>query len=166
MWHKEVKGYHFFGRHHRESKEALVSCLRLNAAALSDSKAKGRPFFYMQHSRPLGDIRKVLLRLSRGARPMSFFGHNHWSAASWNVISLYKGCLPCVQVPSCEPRGCGGLVGDAWITKASLTRDDQVCKGRQGYVVRIYDDMLVISRREFGAGGSLGEDWVDRKSVV
>ena len=160
VWHKEVKGYHFFGRHYNEPKEALVSCLRLNAAALSESGARGRPFFYMQHSRPLWDVRKVLLRLSRGARPMSFFGHNHWSAASWNVISLYNGCLPCIQVPSCEPRGCGGLVGDSWITEASLSRDDQVCKGRQGYIVRVYDDMIVISRREFGAGGSLGEDWV------
>ena len=166
VWHKEVKGYHFFGRHYSESKVALVSCLRLNAAALSESGARGRPFFYMQHSRPLWDVRKVLLRLSRGARPMSFFGHNHWSAASWNVISLYKGCLPCIQVPSCEPRGCGGLSGDAWITEASLTRDDQVCKGRQGYIVRVYDDMIVISRREFGAGGSLGEDWVMPFGVV
>ncbi len=166
VWHKEVKGYHFFGRHYNEPKVALVSCLRLNAAALSESGAQGRPFFYMQHSRPLWDVRKVLLRLSRGARPMSFFGHNHWSASSWNVIALYRGNVPCIQVPSCEPRGCGGLVGDAWITKASLSRDDQVCKGRQGYIVRVYDDMIVISRREFGAGGSLGEDWVMPFGVV
>ena len=26
--------------------------------------------------------------------------------------------------------------------------------------MRVYDDMLVIERREFGAGGSLGADWV------
>ena len=28
--------------------------------------------------------------------------------------------------------------------------------GRQGYVVKVYDDMLAIERREFGEGGSLG----------
>ena len=160
VWHKEVKGYHFFGRNHNVPKEELVSCLRRNAAVFPEIKAKGRPCFYMQHTRPLWDVRKLLRHLCRGCVPVSFFGHNHWSASSWNVISLYKGCLPCIQVPSCEPRGCGGLVGDAWITEASLTRDDQVCKGRQGYIVRVYDDMIVISRREFGAGGSLGEDWV------
>ena len=160
VWHKEVKGYHFFGRNHNVPKEELVSCLRRNAAVFPEIKAKGRPCFYMQHTRPLWDVRKLLRHLCRGCVPVSFFGHNHWSAASWNVISLYKGCLPCIQVPSCEPRGCGGLVGDAWITEASLTRNDQVCKGRQGYIVRVYDDMIVISRREFGAGGRLGEDWV------
>ena len=160
VWHKEVKGYHFFGRHYKETKEELVSCLKRHADGLSESKAKGRPCFYMQHARPLWDVRKLLRHLCRGCVPVSFFGHNHWSASSWNVISLYKGGVPCIQVPSCEPRGCGGLVGDAWITPAKIERTKQVCKGRQGYVVRVYDDMLVISRREFGAGGSLGEDWV------
>ena len=29
-----------------------------------------------------------------------------------------------------------------------------------GSVVRVYDDMLVISRREFALGGSLGQDWI------
>ena len=160
VWHKEVKGYHFFGRHYKETKEELVSCLKRHAADLSASKAKGRPCFYMQHTRPLWDVRRLLRHLCRGCVPVSFFGHNHWSASSWNVISLYRGNVPCIQVPSCEPRGCGGLVGDAWITKAKIEKTPQACKGRQGYVVRVYDDMLVISRREFGAGGSLGEDWV------
>ncbi len=160
VWHKEVKGYHFFGRHYKETKEELVSCLKRHAADLSASKAKGRPCFYMQHTRPLWDVRRLLRHLCRGCVPVSFFGHNHWSASSWNVISLYNGGVPCIQVPSCEPRGCGGLVGDAWITEAKIERTSQACKGRQGYVVRVYDDMLVISRREFGAGGSLGEDWV------
>ena len=160
VWHKEVKGYHFFGRNHKVQKEELVSCMRRYATVLSESKTKGRPCFYMQHSRPLWDVRKLLRNLCRGCVPVSFFGHNHWSASSWNVISLYGGNVPCIQVPSCEPRGCGGLVGDAWITKAKIEKTDQACKGRQGYVVRVYDDMLVISRREFGAGGSLGEDWV------
>lgn len=111
------------------------------AAALSESKAKGRPCFYMQHTRPLWDVRKLLRHLCRGCVPVSFFGHNHWSASSWDVISLYKGGVPCIQVPSCEPRGCSGLVGDAWITQAKIERTNQVCKGRQGYVVRVYDDL-------------------------
>ena len=160
VWHRVVKGYHFFGRNYRVGREQLESCLAANADALSECKEKRRPFFYMQHSRPLWDVRKSLLRLSRGASPFAFFGHNHWSASSWNIISLYKGCLPCIEVPSCEPRGCGGLVGDTWITKAKIERTDTTGKGRQGYVVRVYDDMLVISRREFGEGGSLGADWV------
>ncbi len=166
VWHKEVKGYHFFGRNHNVPKEELVSCLRRNAAVFPEIKAKGRPCFYMQHTRPLWDVRKLLRHLCRGCVPVSFFGHNHWSASSWNIIALYRGNVPCIQVPSCEPRGCGGLVGDAWITPAKIEKTPQTCKGRQGYVVRVYDDMLVFSRREFGAGGSLGEDWVMPFGVV
>ena len=159
VWHKEVKGYHFFGCNHKVPLETLVSCLRSNAPALDESKAHRRPFFYMQHSRPLWNVRKELRHLSRGCSLLSFFGHNHWSASNWNVISLYRGNVPCIQVPSCEPRGCGGLVADAWIAKGKLERLPQTGKGRQGYVVRVYDDMLVIARREFGEGGSLGADW-------
>ena len=44
--------------------------------------------------------------------------------------------------------------------KCLLKKNESVGKGRQGYVVRVYDDMLTIERREFGAGGSLGADWV------
>lgn len=160
VWHKEVKGYHFFGRNHKVPLGEVASCLKKYAAALSESKARKRPFFYMQHSRPLWDARKVLRHLCRGCSPLAFFGHNHWSASNWNVISLYMGGVPCIEVPSCEPRGCGGLVGDAWICKGKIEKTDKTGKGRQGYVVRVYDDMLVISRREFALGGSLGADWV------
>ena len=160
VWHKEVKGYHFFGRNHSVSNEELMSCLKKWSKALTESKARGRPFFYMQHFRPLGDTRDVLRRLCCGCIPMSFFGHNHWSASNWNVVSLYHGGLPCIQVPSCEPRGCHGLADDAWITSGKLEKTPQVGKGRQGYVVRVYDDMMVIERREFAQGGCLGSNWV------
>ena len=160
VWHKEVKGYHFFGRNHKVPLEEVVSCLQRSAPELVRSKEISRPFFYLQHTRPLWDVRKVLRHLSKGCSTLSFFGHNHWSASNWNVISLYKGGVPCVQVPSCEPRGCGGLVDDTWICKEKLEKTDKTGKGRQGYLVRVYDDMLVIARREFGEGGSLGADWV------
>ncbi|MBO7683493.1 MAG: metallophosphoesterase [Kiritimatiellae bacterium] len=160
VWHKTVKGYHFFGRNYRVGNDALAASLKGSEAVFAECRAKGRPFFYFQHSRPLWDVRKVLLRHSGGANPVSFFGHNHWSAANWNIISLYYGRLPCIEVPSCEPRGCGGLVADAWITKSKIEKTDAAGKGRQGYVVRLYDDMMVVERREFGAGGSLGADWV------
>ena len=57
---------------------------------------------------------------------------------------------------------CGALVGDGWITKAAIAGREQVGRGRQGFVVRVYDDMLVIERREFGSGTgtSLGADWI------
>ena len=89
---------------------------------------------------------------------VSFFGHWHHSAANWNKIYFW-GC-PNIHVPCCEPRGGNGLAGEGQISKATLEGREACGKSRQGYVVRVYDDRLVIERREFGEGGSLGADWV------
>ena len=89
---------------------------------------------------------------------VSFFGHWHHSAANWNKIYFW-GC-PNIHVPCCEPRGGNGLSGEGQISKARLDGKEAGGRSRQGYVVRVYDDMLVIERREFGEGGSLGADWV------
>ena len=149
VWHKEVKGYHFIGRNWGTSLQDIAEGLK---TLPGESRA---PVFYLQHQRPLAASRKMLLPLRN---VLAFFGHNHWSASNWNVISLYKGNLPVVQVPSCEPRGCAALADCKEIAQMKPIKTERTGKGRQGYVVRVYDDMLVIERREFGAGGSLGAD--------
>lgn len=151
VWLKEVKGYRFVGRNWGTSLQDLAEGLKKLPGGLR------APVFYIQHRRPLAAARKMLLRRRN---VLAFFGHNHWSASNWNVISLYQSKLPCIQCASCEPRGCDKLERDDWISKAKLRAHGAVGKGRQGYVVRVYDDKLVIERREFGAGGSLGADWV------
>lgn len=154
VWHKEVKGYHFFGRHWGvEEKEAIQTL----GSWSPESGGASRPFFYIQHRRPSAAVRGGILRHEGG---VAFFGHNHWSVTNWNILSLYNGRLPVIQCASCEPRGCGALVGDAWITQAKIDGREQTARGRQGFVVRVYDDMIVFERREFGLGGSLGADWI------
>lgn len=156
VWHKEVKGYHFFGRNWGVDYKELAN--RINSSAATFGLDKGvKPFFFLTHRRPLGALRKAV-RSHRNA--VAFFGHNHWSVANWNVSSLYYGTLPCIQCASCEPRGCSALARDSYISKAKIEGRNATGKGRQGFVVRVYDDMLTIERREFGAGGSLGADWV------
>ena len=159
VWHKEVKGYHFFGRHWSVDYKELAN--RINSSAATCGLDKGaKPFFFLTHRRPLGALRKAV-RSHRNA--VAFFGHNHWSVANWNIPSIYYGTLPCIQCASCEPRGCTALVGDSYICKTKIEGRDaeNIGKGRQGYVVRIYDDMMVIERREFSSGAaSLGADWV------
>ena len=154
VWHKEVKGYHFFGRQWGVDEGNFAKFLRGQDATLH--LADGiKPFFLLSHARS----HKVLYRTAAKLRnSVSFFGHWHHSAANWNKIYFW-GC-PNIHVPCCEPRGGNGLAGEGQISKATLEGREACGKSRQGYVVRVYDDMLTIERREFGAGGSLGADWV------
>ena len=159
VWHKEVKGYHFFGRHQRVDDGELVRLVNETGKTVRLDDPL-RPFFFMTHSRPRAPLRK---RVSANRNAVAFFGHNHWSIANWNMAYLYYNRLPCFECASCEPRGCAAIVGDGWITKAKLEGRNpaNVGKGRQGYVVCLYDDMMVLERHEFSDGeASLGADWV------
>ena len=158
VWHKEIKGYHFFGRHWNVDYKDFAGLVNSSAAQCRLGEGT-RPYFVLQHRRPYAELRKAL---SAHGNAVSFFGHNHWSASNWNVISLY-GAFPCIQCPSCEPRGCTALTWDGYISKAPLEgrEPEKVGKGRQGFVVKLYDDMMVIERHEFSEGvSSLGADWV------
>ena len=154
VWHKEVKGYHFFGRQWGIDEGNFAKFLHEQNATLN--LAEGiKPFFLLSHARS----HKVLYRTAAKLRnSVSFFGHWHHSAANWNKIYFW-GC-PNIHVPCCEPRGGNGLAGEGQISKATLEGKEAGGRSRQGYVVRVYDDMLTIERREFGEGGSLGPDWV------
>lgn len=164
--HKAVKGYHFFGRNWDTPEAAAIAKLKefaggadVRPSATGEQKTVPRKhFFYFQHTRPSGNIRSGLLLREGG---VAFFGHNHWSVSNWNMAYLYQGKLPVIECASCEPRGCGALVGDAWITKVPIEGREAAGKGRQGYLVRLYDDLMVIERHEFTNGeSSLGSDWV------
>ena len=154
VWHKEVKGCHFFGRNWGADGEAFANLVDESSQALDSSR---KPFFVLTHRRPLKALRN---RLSRHPGGIAFFGHNHWSIANWNMVYDY-GALKAIQCPSCEPRGCNALVGDAWITKTNIEGLPSAGRGRQGFVVNVYDEMLVIERHEFSEGeASMGADWV------
>ena len=156
VWHKVVKGYHFVGcQWDSTATDELIKFLKENKKLLSKS-GKRHPFFLLKHSFPNGDVVNVLNGFDNG---VCFHGHWHASAANWNMFRVKNG-MPFFNCPSCEPRGENALVGDGYITKAKIGGRNAAGISRQGFVVRVYDDMLTIERREFGAGGSLGSDWV------
>ena len=154
VWHKEVNGYHFFGRQWGVDEGNFAKFLREQNATfhLADGI---KPFFLLSHARSHKAIYKTAGKMRNS---VSFFGHWHHSAANWNKIYFW-GC-PNIHVPCCEPRGGNGLAGEGQISKATFEGREAGGKSRQGYVVRVYDDMLTIERREFGEGGSIGADWV------
>ncbi|MCR5414574.1 MAG: hypothetical protein K6F50_07605, partial [Kiritimatiellae bacterium] len=63
---------------------------------------------------------------------------------------------------ACDARGDNlGLAGTLPIAKAKPEGETAAGYPRSAYVLRVYDDMIVVERREFGDhGGSLGPDWV------
>ena len=155
LWHKEVKGYHFFGRQW-ETKDEMSMAQFVEEHAKKYQLDGKKPFFCLQHR---GPGRKLCARLNKRPNVVCFFGHAHNTAANWNNVLVREGC-PLVSIPSCEPRGALTFWSDKYIAKAALAKHAAVGGGRQGYVVRVYDDMLTIERREFGDDGSLGPDWV------
>ena len=163
-WHKVVNGYHFFGQHYpTEGFDVQKTASTVNACRGDKTLGDGaRPVFLLTHRRPhLSSMDKAVRPL---ANTFGFHGHWHKTATDWNVIGLEKGrAFPRVQCPACHSsRGeafpmmckCGSGVsihGGNW----------KAWRSRQGFVVRMYDDMLVIERHEFDNGvASLGADWV------
>ena len=159
VWHKQVKGCDFFGMNWIENDVGQGEAALLQ---LIDAHApSSAPFFFITHDRTHGKFRSAIKK-----HPGAFglWGHWHQSAANWNTVQMLNDVTPGVQCPACpawwRPDGKWMGGGDSGITKAPLEGKLQGGKWEQGLVISVYDDVLVIERREFGAGGSLGADWV------
>lgn len=155
VWHKEVKGYHFFGRQWCVDDMKLAELVKKETARGSIKKGDAKPFFMLSHIRPSSKCAKALNPWPNG---VGFFGHWHRSASTWTNIRFY-GSSPSIAVPSCDARGGQGIPSRG-VASVDIGGGDRKGKARQGYVVRVYDDVMTIERREFGLGGKLGCDWV------
>ena len=83
VWHKEVNGYHFFGRHWSTDEMKLAEFINSKAEKLS---LKGnKPFFVLSHARHHFDFFHALRDYPNA---LAFFGHWHMSNADWKTIFL------------------------------------------------------------------------------
>lgn len=180
IWEKTVRGYRFVGAHwltgpNVEGLEAFLSARRNDL--LSD-----RPFFYIQHPYPAGtcygswafghDDGNSTRILSAYPNAVAFSGHSHYSLT--DPRSVWQGAFTSVACSCLRyqtenyseflPDGFeNGGASDPIDTKARVMPDFRQWdkrEGRQGMLVRVYDDRMEIVRRDFSAGVSLGEDWV------
>ncbi len=158
VWHKEIKGYHFFGRNWKVDEMETARQIDELGPKLGLDEGN-RPFFLVSHSRPLPPMRNAMRRYRRNA--LAFFGHCHFSATDWKTVYYDSGTFPRIQVPPC--------ISPDWDIKFAKSAAPFNCvpegkqaagRCRQGFVMRVWDDMLAIERREFAEGGSLGADWV------
>jgi hypothetical protein len=167
VWHKTVKGYHFFGMNwipndHGQGEAELSRCIDETMGSLvHEEKRNPAPFFFISHNIT---HRRFNRAIKKHPNAFGLWGHWHFSAANWGVIRMLNETTPGVQCPACpawwrsDGKWMGG--GDNGITKVPMEGKLQGGKWEQGLVVRVYDDMLTIERREFSEGGSLGVEWV------
>ena len=166
-WHKEVNGYHFFGRHWTTNEMAFAEFIKEKAKTLSLKGTK--PFFILSHARHHFAFFKALKDFPNA---VAFFGHWHMSNADWKTIFFDKygfAFFPSIQVGACRMDGANVLDAKERVTKGDGFMEEVEKKSawsetekpsRQAMIVNVYDDMVVFERHEVGLGGKLGPDWM------
>ena len=172
IWIKDVKGYKFIGRHwgHNDKLEAFVAA---HAGELRGS----RPFFYTQHDHPRNtcigtwawgyDDGTSTRVFSAFPNCVAFSGHSHYTLTDERTV--WQGAFTSINTSSLRytsldyafrENAAGNSYGNkAWKpdgTNARVPTGD----GKQGMLVEVGDEAIVIHRREFTWGESLGDDWV------
>ena len=171
IWMKTIKGYHFIGAHWENQNHisGLADFLEEHNAELT---ADGKPFFYTQHPHPKDtcncawawgrDDGTVTRLLSKYPNAIAFSGHSHspldddrdlWQGSFTSIgTSSLKYLYP---MPARE-----NTYQDDWSAKppSQMLKMDP-SDGRQGMVMRVYDDAITFEKREFVYDEPIGEPW-------
>lgn len=171
IWMKTIKGYHFIGAHwYNESNiPGLSAFLSKHNEELSGDK----PFFYIQHphlkdtcncawawGRDDGSVTKLL---SKYPNAVAFSGHSH--SPLDDDRDLWQGSFTSIGTSSLSylypMPGRENTYQDDWGAKppTQMAKMDP-SDGRQGMVMRVYDNAIAFERREFVYDESIGDDWV------
>lgn len=153
IWFKEVKGYQFVGAHWSLGPDPwhgipeVETWFRDNAAKIDRTK----PFFFIQHPHPKDtvygdeawcpDKGYATRALSAFPNAIAFTGHSHTSLT--DERSVWQGAFTSIGTSSLRYGG-------------SVSQYEQ----RQGMLVKVYEDRVVIVRRDFLHDESLGDDWI------
>ena len=187
IYAKTVNGFTFIGSHWDGVQagdkntgarfDLIESFMAKNSAKIDPSK----PFFYVQHPHPKDtcygpwawgrDAGVVTKTLSAFPNAVAFSGHSHYSLTDERSIwqggftSVGTGSLRYTGLTSYEfppagfensgAKGAGAWRFDALKTRKKISVED--C--RNGMLWSVYDDCIVVKRREFLSGLDLGPDW-------
>ena len=190
IYRKEIKGYSFIGSHWaapvetRDWNKAYKAFDRILPfmAQHGGEIDPSLPFFYVQHPHPkdtcygpwawghdAGDVTKCL---SGYPNAVAFTGHSHYSLT--DERSVWQGAFTSVGTSSLrytgmpydehKPVGYENTtteVKDAWRYNADkLMGNFSAGDCRQGMLWSVYDDCMVVKRREFLSDLDVGDDWV------
>ena len=168
IWMKTIKGYHFIGAHwqNQNNVPGLAEFLEKHNAELT---ADEKPFFYIQHAHPKDtcncawawgrDDGTVTRLLSNYPNAIAFSGHSH-SPLDPNLsehtddigTSSLKYLYP---MPARE-----NTYQDDWSAKppSQMPKMD-TSDGRQGILMRVYDNLITFARYEFVYDEIVGAAW-------
>ena len=175
FWIKNVKGFTFIGAHWTRSDQfnGLGDFLKAHEKEIDPAK----PFFYTQHSHPkdtcIGpwawgrDNGASTKALSRYPNAVAFSGHSHYALT--DERSVWQGAFTSINTSSL--RYCsydyslreninGNSHGFKKENRKHLMEQLNTKDSRHGMLVSVYGNNLVIERRDFVTGDSLGDDWV------
>ena len=171
IWMKTIKGYHFIGAHwqNQNNVPGLEEFLEKHNAELT---ADGKPFFYIQHAHPKDtcncawawgrDDGTVTRLLSKYPNAVAFSGHSHspldddrdlWQGSFTSIgTSSLKYLYP---MPARE-----NTYQDDWSAKppSQMPKMDPQ-DGRQGLLMRVYDNLITFARYEFVYDEIVGAAW-------
>ncbi len=174
MYVKTVKGYKFVGVHYDPNggyhkKGAIAAFLEKHRNELAGTK----PFFYTQHFHPKGtcsapwtwgqDNGYSTAALSAFPNAVAFTGHSHTPLT--DDRTLWRGAFTSVGTASLRylipfgGRENSCIFGDKDIGTQQMER----LNGRDaqhGQLVTVYDDRMVLERRDFANDLPAGPDWI------
>lgn len=168
VYSKTIRGYTFVGMHwgNRERLKAYVGGL---APKLDPSL----PLFYAQHAHPQNtcygswawgawdDKGAATEALSPYPNAVAFSGHSHYSLT--DERSIWQGAFTSIGTSSLSYTGMpyGRENGSADNGKLLLHMPRMATStGKQGMLLSVFGDRMVIERREFVFDEMLGPDWV------
>ena len=170
---KEVNGYRFVLNSLLEYPKSgpYADFLARNRGVLAGTK----PFFYVQHYHPRGtcsapwtwgqDNGQATAALAEFPNAVSFSGHSHTPLSDERTV--WQGAFTSVGTASLRyliPFG-GRENSRVFGSKGDRARDPQMpwmrcLDGKHGQLVSVYDDCIVIERRDFQYDLPLAADWV------
>jgi len=172
IWMKQVKGYAFIGAHW-PALGGMEVFIRAHAAELGKTK----PFFYIQHPHPRNtcfgswawgrDDGKSTSVLSEFPNAVAFSGHSHYTLTDERTV--WQGAFTSINTASLRYASTdyslheninGNSHGFQGENRKHQMAQLETGDGRHGMVISVLGDSLVIERRNFADGTSLGPDWI------
>ena len=187
FYRKEVKGYSFVGAHWCLGRkkdgdcsgrdETFIAGLDERYETIRKQIDPSKPFFHVQHPHPKGTVHGDVWGQDDGSstrvlstlpNAVSFSGHSHTTLL--DERSVWQGgftAIGCGTLRNIGPSGIRCGIANGFENYTTPEKGDDALKmmacinryeGKQGQLVRVYSDRIVVSRRDFTDDVALMDD--------